>query len=492
MSFYKRVSALALAVALAGPAHAGDRPADPAGAKTIADFVAAYAGKAAAPSIKVTQDGASYVVSFDLGAASAAMKSAGFAYDPAEIKLRVFSQDDGKWRVELASMPSISGHMTPPKGGGKIDIKIETDNLKHVTVLDPALGWIASSKGGADKMRVAERGPGIEEYFEFGKIGFDASTKNGADGLTMTAAEPIESINLVMDIDPKGVDPDAKGPGKPVHVSAKGQGLNINIGLNHFQPGPILDAWRFFAARPTRADYARDFAPLKSVVDALVADRFALEEDVKISSLDVMSEIGPVKIEGASLGLSAANAGAESGFSERFAATSIKLPDGLAPPAYAPVIPTAFDFGFKASGFDWPAAAQEWFANAHLEGEKPPLDKAGQDKVMAKLIGGKPVVVDILPSHVTAPSLNIAFEGKVTIDAGKPSGAITIRVKDFDKTAKAVQGLGPQAEQQLVPVIAMAKGLGKPDPDGTLVWVCEVGKDKVMKVNGLPLGKAPF
>jgi hypothetical protein len=44
----------------------------------------------------------------------------------------------------------------------------------------------------------------------------------------------------------------------------------------------------------------------------------------------------------------------------------------------------------------------------------------------------------------------------------------------------------------LLPVVAMAKGLAKADPDGVLTWVGELGDDRIMKVNGLPLGKAPF
>jgi hypothetical protein len=43
----------------------------------------------------------------------------------------------------------------------------------------------------------------------------------------------------------------------------------------------------------------------------------------------------------------------------------------------------------------------------------------------------------------------------------------------------------------LVPLVAMVKGLAKSDPDGVMTWVCEIGDDRVMKVNGLPLGKAP-
>jgi len=33
--------------------------------------------------------------------------------------------------------------------------------------------------------------------------------------------------------------------------------------------------------------------------------------------------------------------------------------------------------------------------------------------------------------------------------------------------------------------------VAKSDPDGVMTWVCEIGDDRVMKVNGLPLGKAP-
>src|SRR5437763_17076704 len=75
----------AAGLALAASAAAADRPADATGAKTIADFVAAYGGAAALQTIKITPEGASYLVSFDLAAATAALKSTGIAYDPAQV-----------------------------------------------------------------------------------------------------------------------------------------------------------------------------------------------------------------------------------------------------------------------------------------------------------------------------------------------------------------------------------------------------------------------
>jgi hypothetical protein len=208
--------------------------------------------------------------------------------------------------------------------------------------------------------------------------------------------------------------------------------------------------------------------------------------------LSFNTQAGPVAIEGAGIGVTAISNGAQSGFGEHFSARTLHLPEGMVPPVFAAVTPTAFDVGFKATGFDLPSAADEWFADAKFAGDGPVVSSADQSKVMAKLTQSRPIVVDILPSHVAAPSLDIGFEGKVTFDKGKPSGTVTLKVRDFDKTAKALQALGPEAEQKLVPVLAMAKGLGKAQPDGAMVWVGELGKDQVMKVNGLPLGKAPL
>jgi len=475
-------------------AHAADVPAGDAGIKTITDFIAAYAGKAAAPTIKVTPQGSSYLVTLDLGAATAALKPTGFTYDPAQLEARVFQQDDGAWRIDQAGIPPITGHMQLPeaRGGGKIDAHVEVSKLNATTVIDPKLGWIASGHGAADKVTVVENGPGIEEYLEFSQLKYEASTKPANPGLTTTLNEPVGGLSIVVDLDPKGLDPKTKAPAKPVHISAKGENGVVNVAMKDFQPAPLLDAWRFAVAHPERADYARDFDALKSIVGAVIADRLTIEETFALEKLSFNTETGPVTVEGGKFAVGGVNAGADSGFSEHFSARALKLPDGMVPSMYAAVIPTAFDIGFKATGFDVPSAAQEWFADAKLAGDGPVLSPEDQSKVSAKLMQSRPIVVDIEPSHLTAPSLDIAFEGKVTIESGKPYGAITIKVRDFDKTAQAVQALGQDAQQKLVPMIAMAKGLGKQNPDGTMVWVGELGRDHVMKINGLPLGKSPM
>jgi len=479
------------ALALASAARAADVSADASGAKTVADFIAAYAGEAALPSVEVKPDGASYLVTIDIGAATAQLKAAGFAYDPAKARFRVYKQDDGQWRIELADLPALTGHMTGQKGE-KVDFHVETEGVTQVYSIDPKLNWLASGHSQAGKIAVSAHGPAVSDLMEVKDLGADLKTTSGPQGLTTTVVEPIGHFNLVLDVDPKGVDPKTGGPAKPVHVSADAQDMNANVTLSDFQPGPVLDAWRFVAAHPARADYARDFAALKPLLTALVADPLNVDEKVKMAKLGVLTEAGPVAIENAGFGVTMFNSPAGAGFGESFSAGSLKLPDGLVPPAYASLVPTSFDLSFKASGFDVVSAVLEWMADAKLEGTGPVLNPADEKKVNMKLWAFRPVVVDIPLSHFVSASYDVTLEGKITIDKGSPTANVTMRAKNFDQTAQAIQSAAPEQAQQMTPVIAMAKGLGKAQPDGSLVWVYTLGADKVMKVNGLPLGKAPF
>jgi hypothetical protein len=102
-----------------------------------------------------------------------------------------------------------------------------------------------------------------------------------------------------------------------------------------------------------------------------------------------------------------------------------------------------------------------------------------------------PMRLEFAPSHIRAPAIDADFEGVVSYAPGKPSGAMTIRVRGFDKTVAAVKALGPDVAAKAIPSFAMAKGLAKSESDGSMSWVVEVGEDRSIKVNGLPLGKAP-
>jgi len=90
-----------------------------------------------------------------------------------------------------------------------------------------------------------------------------------------------------------------------------------------------------------------------------------------------------------------------------------------------------------------------------------------------------------------APAIDADFSGTLDYASGRPSGEMTIRMRGFDKTMAAVKALGPDVAAESLPGLAMAKGLAKTEADGSLTWVVELGRDRSLKVNGVPLGKAP-
>ena len=112
------------------------------GAAKITAFFETYAGKAAAtpPALVVTPEGTDYLVTADIGALMAPLKSAGLNYDSAVFNFKVFEQDDAAWRVEQDNFPPYHVQMT--QNNVTTDVAVSVSGLKSVTLLDTALGWI--------------------------------------------------------------------------------------------------------------------------------------------------------------------------------------------------------------------------------------------------------------------------------------------------------------------------------------------------------------
>ena len=120
-----------------------------------------------------------------------------------------------------------------------------------------------------------------------------------------------------------------------------------------------------------------------------------------------------------------------------------------------------------------------------------PISEDDRAKISTALMGPGPLRVVVAPSHVAAPALDADVSGEIRYAGGKTTGALTVKMRNFDKTMKAITTLGPVIAAKSLPIVAMAKGLAKTESDGSLSWLVEVGDDRSIKVNGIPLGKAP-
>ncbi len=495
--FPRRAALLATAAlgALSVAASAKDLPATPEGAKKVSAFLETYAGKpatGATPSIVVTPESADYLVAVDIGALAAPLRSVGVRYDAAVLKFNVIEQDDGAWRVEQSDFPTIVAHSK--RDDLAVDSTVVVSGFKNVMVIDPAVSWIRSGQASGDKLTVRAAGPGLAETVEAGALQAVTTGKASPDGVLSTdVQETLGSFALTMAVDPKAANPGASPNAKPVSVAAQADGAAVELKLDGVRPRPLLDLWAFLVAHPSRPELAANEPALKTLLTAALAGPLSLDESFGMRKLTVQTAQGPIALDGVKAGIGGAAAGSASRFEERFSAAGLSLPPDLVPAMFHDLVPTSFDVAFKVSGFDATAAGAEAIADLHLAGEAPPISPEDDAKVWAKLTGAGPTVIDIAPSHVVAPQLDIAFEGHVRYQQGaKPSGTFTVHMRDFDKTQAALKGLGPETERKMAPVLAMAKGLAKTDSDGTLTWVGELGADGMMKVNGLPLGKAPL
>jgi hypothetical protein len=152
---------------------------------------------------------------------------------------------------------------------------------------------------------------------------------------------------------------------------------------------------------------------------------------------------------------------------------------------------TAFNLDLKAAGFDLNAGFEEAINDMHFAGDGPIIAEADRQQIFAKMKGTAPITIELSPSHVVAPQIDLTLEGVLHLEGARPTGILKVRIGNFDKTLAAIKALGPAATPQVLGGLALAKTLGKSETDGALTWVAEYGADGSMKVNGLPLGKAP-
>lgn len=464
-------------------ATAKDLPATPEGAQKINAFLATYLG--ATQAFKVTPEGADYLVSFDLAALTAPLQAAGFAYDPATFTYKLIEQDDGAWRIDSAGIPAISSHGPH----GSFTLALTGD--KGEFVVDPAIAWFRSATGSGDKATLhAQVDTGAEQTLEAGPWQFAVSGSAAAGGLVSSVLQKSATDVRASFVAPPKADAAAADP-KTNTVTAHLDKLSLDANLDGFKSHAALDLWAFLAAHPKRPDLAANEAALKPLIAAVAASPLKLNEAFALDKVAVQTPNGAITLDLAKFGFGA-DATGSGAVEEHIAFNGLALPPDLVPAPFRDFAPTSLDLTVKASGFDVAAARAEAIADLHFAGDAPPLSPDDRAKVWAKLTGGGPVTIDVPLSHIVAPHLDLAVEGRVIYKNGRPTGSFTIHMRNFDSTMAALKDLGPDTERKLIPALAMAKGLARTDGDGVLTWVGELGPDGGMKVNGLPLGKAPL
>jgi hypothetical protein len=223
----------------------------------------------------------------------------------------------------------------------------------------------------------------------------------------------------------------------------------------------------------------------------LAAPGLKLDEGVEAQKTVITASLGAIALGNFKYRLGAANAGPQSAIDLSISADGLSLPVGLLPPNAGALTPSKIDIVAKLKGIDISAAANEWISDLSLQGEGPLLSDDNAAKVEAAFLSSGPVQIEFAPSHVVAPAVDADFAGSIRLDHSKPTAAITIHARGFDKTMAAVKDLGPDIAGRAMPGLALAKGLAKSESDGSLSWLVELDAERSIKINGIPFGRAP-
>jgi len=481
-SFGRLAAAILLLLGAALPAAlAGDSPATEAGAQTLRalfDRFLPTPPPGGRPFVTVKPEGQSYLLSADLSAFNGLLRALDTAasYEPTTLLYKLFEQDDGKWRVVQDSLPKIVA-----RGDGKTST-VEIENYRQTLLIDPAIAWWLSGSGSADKGVVAAHAPKVDQTFDFGPVRVDYATSAGGDGTVSTSIkEEIDDIAFKV----SGADP----AGRAFSASGRVDRAVFRVGADGVKTRKAFELASLLSAH--RDDLAQHEAELKGLLRELAAPGLKIAEGGEAAKVMVTSPYGPIAFARLKLAIAVSNAGPQSAIEARATAEGLSLPVALAPPEAAELAPSKIDVTATLKGVDVAAGANEAIADLRLGGPGPALADEDAAKVARAFLSAGPVQIELSPSHVVAPAIDADVEGAIRWGPGKPSGAITISMRDFDKTMAAIKGLGPDIAAKSVPALAMAKGLAKTESDGALTWLIEFDEDRSIKVNGVPLGKAP-
>ncbi|MGD0721127.1 MAG: hypothetical protein ABR970_08780 [Roseiarcus sp.] len=467
-------------------AFARDLPPTPEGVRKLDDLFSTYLGKPAAgasPSVAVASDGGHYAVTLDLaGLIDPLMKATGGSFDSASVKYALTEQDDGTWRVTSDSIPRLSFRMQDAQYSYTIS------DYRFDGLFDPALPGFRSGQVSIGKYGLELHSPAIVETFV------------GVSGRATTAATPAPNGAVsfiahqeIADVSVNAVvTPGGDSAAKSTAISMQSKPTTVDVSLDNAPVRKLLELWAFLVAHPSRAEIAADEPAFKALLRALTPADFKLSERADLQAIAVGAPQGTFAVTDGKLLLAASTGVGPKGAAEYgFAIEGLKLPPGLLPPAMSDLVPTAFNVGMRASGFDAGAGASEAIEDMRLAGDGPVLSDGDRAKIFARMKGTGPVLVELLPSHIVAPQIDVALEGQAHFEGARPSGVLKVHARNFDNTIAAIKALGPLATPQVLGGLALAKGLAKSEPDGSLTWVAEYGADGAINVNGMPLGKGP-
>ncbi len=469
-------------------------PATPEEAARLTALFERYVGHPAAGdpgSVTVAPKGESYVVTFDLKRALGGLESFGFSMDPNTSTTTLTPLDDGTWKVTSDSSPPMVMH------AGQQTLTFKSATSTFDGIYDPKLLAFRQSRGVYTGYDYAQTAPNLVQDRRIDKLDLDVRG-TPAEGGTVSVSGHYLETGTAADLLIKAPAPAAEEPGignpavpPPVRpgtpISYASPSSTIDLGADRLHVKEILDVWAFLVAHPNRDSLVAAMDDFKALVRAGLPFAENAKESAAIDSFAVTTPIGPFSVRKLASGVDLQGLATTGRMSSMLSYDGLTIPGGQLPPWSMDFVPTTLSLAVGIDGFHAEEAATE-----AVNDFDPKADKGLTSEQTAKIrhlfwpdAGG---TLTLAPSRLTSKLLDLKLEGRATLGP-TPNGQVTITGTGLDKAIAALQaasGADPGASQLLGPLV-LAKNLGRPQPDGSLVWVIAAAGNTPVTVNGAPL-----
>jgi hypothetical protein len=269
-------------------------------------------------------------------------------------------------------------------------------------------------------------------------------------------------------------------------VSATIGGGSMDATISGYRPSAFYGLLAWFVAHPDPAAIEADKAGLKAEIEGGLPFFQNAVADMTYTDVNVTSPIGPFAADELGVTIDLNGAVADGKFREALSVKGLSIPDGLVPPFAADLVPTDLSLDVAASRFDVAAATGLMLGMLDLPAGSPPPE--GFDaQMMAALLPEGAVDITLAPGGIGAPAYALTYEGSMSAGPmAMPTGAAKIGMTGMDAVLAALQSAPPEMSQEILPVLAMAQGLAKPEGDG-LVWEVTMAPNGAVAVNGTEL-----
>ena len=456
-------------------------------AASIKASIQAYVGSEPGV-VEVAPDGDDYELTLDVMPYIKKNATADFTatIDPITITLSP-GDEDGTWDV------SSSGPYAFSVASGDLFSTVgKIENFDWQGTFDEALGAMSEStstlKGVSISSKVSQPGLSGKTAIEYsiGSVESKSTATEAGEGLA--DSESTLSFADVKVSSKTEASPDAAAgmPSFDYDASiAKGSYVTAMKSANL---AGILDLVSWLVAHPKDELIKQDQAALKEkILEALPV--FAnLSSTSTFETLKVNTAIGAFTAELGGSSVVANGVVKDGKFGEGFSLSGITIPAGLVPPWATELVPTSFKLDFAVSGFDVEAPVRLAVGAMDLTKE-PALPAEVESKLLPAFTPNNNVIVTMNPGELVSPTYTLSYEGALTVNlAGLPKGKATIRLRGMDTLMAKLSAAGddPMAKQG-VPMLVAAKGFGKAEADGSIVWVIEGTPAGSVTINGIDM-----